>query len=100
MKSLVLFLLYIGIILIAIGYIKSNQRCPPPRVEFRYIPRTFKEEQENPTPVLSVYGSLFSQSSPWQKTQGYDDRPFRRSDFASNIFGFVEREKDHRLFPT
>lgn len=60
MKSLVLLLLYIGIIFIAIGYIKSNQSCPPPIVEYRYVPRTFEQEQSNPIPIMSVYGKMFN----------------------------------------
>ena len=43
-------------------------KCPPPIVKFKYIPRTFEEEQINPIPIKSVYGKLFSEDSPWEKS--------------------------------
>lgn len=71
MKSLVFLLLIIGIIFIAVGYIRSNQKCPPRQIEYRYLPKTFIDEQNNRTPVLSIFGSMFSKSSPWQDYVGY-----------------------------
>lgn len=71
MKSLVVVLLIISIIFVAIGYIKSNQKCPPPIVEFRYIPKTFKEEQSVSIPIMSQFGSMFEHRSPWQESVGY-----------------------------
>ena len=71
MKSLVVVLLIISIIFVAVGYIKSNQKCPPPIVQFRYIPRTFKEEQSTSIPILSQFGSMFKNRSPWQESVGY-----------------------------
>jgi len=71
MKSLVFLLLIIGIIFIAVGYIRSNQKCPPRQIEYRYLPKTFIDEQNNSTPVLSIFGSMFSKASPWQDYIGY-----------------------------
>jgi hypothetical protein len=71
MKSFVVVLLIISIIFVAVGYIKSNQKCPPPIVQFRYIPKTFKEEQSTSIPILSQYGSMFKKRSPWQESVGY-----------------------------
>ena len=45
MRSIVLFFTFIGVILITIGYVKTNMKCPPPLVKFKYIPKTFDEEQ-------------------------------------------------------
>ena len=71
MKSLVFLLLIIGIIFIAVGYIRSNQQCPPRLIEYRYIPKTFTDEQNNETPVLSIFNTMFTKSSPWQEYVGY-----------------------------
>lgn len=71
MKSLVFLLLIIGVIFIAVGYVRSNQHCPPRKIEYRYIPKTFIDEQNNQTPVLSIFGSMFQKSSPWQEYVGY-----------------------------
>ena len=71
MKSIIFLFAFIGLILIAIGYIKSNQECPPPVVEIRYVSRSFTEESNINTPVLSIFGSMFKESSPWNKNVGY-----------------------------
>jgi hypothetical protein len=73
MRSIVFFLLLCGIILVVIGFVKSNQQCPPPLVEFRYIPRTFEQEQDNPIPVSSIFASMFEDQTAWDKVQGYAD---------------------------
>ena len=65
MKSLILLLIFVGVIFMTIGYIKSNQMCPPPIVKFRYYPKTFEQEMNNPVPVLSIFGKMFSENQPW-----------------------------------
>lgn len=71
MQSLVILILVTGICMVVIGYNKSNQICPPNRVEFRYIPRTFEQEQEAPVPVLSIFGKMFRDEDAWMQVQGY-----------------------------
>lgn len=41
LKSLSFFLLFAGIILVAVGYIQQEKLNIPPRIEYRYIPRSF-----------------------------------------------------------
>ena len=48
MKSIIILLIMMGVIFITVGYIKTNQMCPPPIVQYRYYPRSFEEEQTNP----------------------------------------------------
>lgn len=80
MKSIAFFLLFAGLVLIAVGYVRSEAKCPPPRVEFRYVPRTFEQEQNVPIPVLSVFGKMFSERDPWQKYRFYEDTfPWERA---------------------
>jgi hypothetical protein len=73
MKSIVLLLAIIGIILVAVGYVKSNLQCPPPRIEYRYIPKTFDDEQAVHTPVMSMAGmnSMFEDDSAWIQNTGF-----------------------------
>jgi hypothetical protein len=73
MKAVVLILALIGIILISVGYVKSNLQCPPPKIEYRYIPKTFDDEQDVHTPVLSIGGmySMFENDSPWIQDRSY-----------------------------
>jgi hypothetical protein len=73
MKSIILILALVGIILIASGYIKSNLQCPPKKIEYRYITRTFQDEQDAPTPLLSIKGiyNMFENDSPWVVDNSY-----------------------------
>ena len=65
--------------MVVVGYNKSNQVCPANRVDFRYIPRTFEQEQEAPTPILSVYGKMFQDNDAWVDTQGFASDRGRRT---------------------
>lgn len=38
-------LLFFGIVFITIGYTKMTLKCPPPRVEYRFIPKNVYEDQ-------------------------------------------------------
>ena len=67
MKSIIILLIMMGVIFITVGYIKTNQMCPPPIVQYRYYPRSFEEEQTNPIPVSAIFGKMFKERSPWIK---------------------------------
>ena len=73
MKAIVLIMAVIGIILIAVGYVKNNLQCPPPKIEYRYISKTFDDDQNINTPILSVGGmySMFEDDSPWIVDNSY-----------------------------
>jgi hypothetical protein len=61
--------LFIGAVLILVGFIRSQKFCPPPQVEYRYVPRTFVEEQQEPVPVSDIFASMFIESSPFINTE-------------------------------
>ena len=71
MKSLSLVLLIIGLILFIIGYVREENFSRPEKVVYRYVPRSFKEEQENPTPIMSIYSRMFSGNNPWNTNRFY-----------------------------
>nr|QBK88970.1 MAG: hypothetical protein LCMiAC02_00630 [Mimivirus LCMiAC02] len=62
---ILLLLLFIGTIFIVINITKiKTQRQTQlsqtsPKVIYKYIPRTFEEEQEDPIPVSDVFETLF-----------------------------------------
>lgn len=64
-KVLLVILFSISIIFITIDITKSNFKCEERKTEIKYIPRTFKEEQESPVPIENIFGSMFKNSSPW-----------------------------------
>ena len=61
MKAIIL----LGLIFILIGYMKQTQKLIPPKIEYRYIPRTFEEEQENPAKISQIFSDMFQQTTPW-----------------------------------
>jgi hypothetical protein len=65
MKSIITILTFLGIIGIAIGYVNQLKKCPPPNIEYRYIPRTFQQDQENPVKVSELYHTMFTEPTPW-----------------------------------
>ena len=69
MRSLIIFFFFIGVIFIMMG--ERHNICTPPRVEYRYIPRTFEQEQVDKVPILSTYGDLFTKATPWEMSVGY-----------------------------
>jgi hypothetical protein len=67
MRSIITLLAMIGVILIAVGFIQNSMQCPPGLVEYRYIPKTFDQEQQVHTPLLSMSGiyQTFEDDDPW-----------------------------------
>lgn len=86
MKFLLLTLLFLGFMFIVVGYIKSKQQCPPAKIEYRYIPRTFVEEQENPTPVSEIFAKMFFEPTPWLRTGAGKLRPTGQKNQNLNQF--------------
>ena len=60
-KSLLIFGVMIGIFFILFDYIINN----PARVIYKYIPRSFDEEQENPIYASEVFRTMFTQPGTW-----------------------------------
>lgn len=65
MKSLITIGFFVGVIFITIGYINQLHKCPPPQIEYRYVPRTFDEDQDNPVRVSEVFDKMFREPTPW-----------------------------------
>ena len=68
-----LIILLIGTILITVSMKKIVQKLP--KVIYRYIPRTFKDEQVDSFLISDIFDTLFSQQSPWlDSVRTYDSR--------------------------
>ena len=65
MKSLVLILMFAGVLAITIGYVNQVKSCPAPIIEYRYIPRTFTQEQDHPVKISELFNSMFTEPNPW-----------------------------------
>jgi hypothetical protein len=63
-KTLLLPLLFIGLLFIMIDIVKSTHKCKN-KVIYRYIPKTFEEEQNSDVMVSDIFKTMFSRPSPW-----------------------------------
>jgi len=72
-----LLVIFIGIISIVIGIVKSNEK-PQEIIEtttYRYIPRNYEEDQEEPQYVSDIFRKMFVEESPWMRSvNSYDER--------------------------
>ena len=68
MKSLVVLLLMVIFVFVVIKYVKMNQECKPPIIKFRYIPKTFHEEQSIQTPISYTFQNMFDNNSTWAQS--------------------------------
>ena len=57
--------MFIAIVFVIIGYIKATQHCAPRKVEYRYVPRTFIEDANEPVPVTDIFAKMFYIQSPF-----------------------------------
>jgi len=83
-KGIIILLLVTGILFITIETIKSSHKCQPQKVVYRYIPRTFEEEQEDPNYVSEIFKTMFTKPSPWVDSIGTYDR--RAQEKVNNYF--------------
>lgn len=55
----------IGVILISLAVMKDEKKCPPQKVEYRFVPRTFEEEQRLPVKSTDIFKDMFDKPTPW-----------------------------------
>lgn len=65
MKNILLFVFIIGTFMVLFGYTKSYQKCPEPQIEYRYIPRSFYDEQMSPPNIFKSFNGLFNNKDTW-----------------------------------
>ena len=78
-------LLFIGIVLIVVGYTKSTLKCPPPKIEYRFVPRNFFEEQISPDQVSKNFQSMFSSDS-WMDSNTNESSVENISSSVNNFY--------------
>lgn len=74
MRQVILFLTFLGIMSVVIGYVRQTCACPEGKVEYRFIPRTFQEDQDNPTRVTELFDTMFEEKTPWIRHIGTTPR--------------------------
>ena len=86
MKSIILILFIIGIIFITIGYTQNYSQCPAPKIEYRYVPRSFFEEQITSINLKKYYSDVFNQPSTWA-TYPFNDKigKYNKKNFSNFV---------------
>lgn len=66
MKSLSLFVLMIGVIMITIGYMdnKVKEVKQERKIEYRFVPRTIYDDQIKPVNLNDTFSAMFSNIDP------------------------------------
>ena len=64
-NNLLLITFLIGFFLTAIGLVRIYYKCPANQIIYRYIPRTFEQEQQLPVNLDQLYFTMFEEASPW-----------------------------------
>ena len=67
MKSFIVFLLFVGTFLVMQGIYDQKLKVieKTKRIEYRFIPRTYLEEQLSDTNLAGKMSSMFGTSNPW-----------------------------------
>ena len=78
MDIVVLLLLIIGMVSIIVSWLKSDLKCPPPKIIYRYIPKHTLDVQFGEENVPSeIYKDMFTKSTPWIGGYGLGNKSFR-----------------------
>ena len=86
MNSIAILILFVGIVFLIVGYNKSTNICPRPRIQYRFLPRSFYDEQLNPVKVSDVFSSMFSAPDSWlNRFNNLDDENIIQ-DYSQNYF--------------
>ena len=85
MNTFALFLLLIGVFFIIVGYYKNYKNCPPTKVEYRYIPRSFWDEYNEDDTTLTQFYDMFNKSSPLDNDFLYQEDTKNENNF-DNLF--------------
>ena len=84
-KGFFLIIMMIGIIFLVIYFlIKSEIDKKGTKIIYKYIPRTFEEEQDDPIYVSDIFKTMFTQSSVWINSIYEND--YRKTESLNNFF--------------
>ena len=66
-KAIVVLIVFLGILFVTIEVVRIQAGLTKKydKVIYRYIPRTFEEEQIDPIPISDIFETMFSRPSPW-----------------------------------
>ena len=71
-KNLLTILIFLGFVIIIVDYVKKStkNKCPQNKIIYKYIPRSFNDQQDDPVMVSEIFDELFKQPTPWISSIG------------------------------
>ena len=73
-RGFTLFLLIVGVYMITTSVMKESYTCADQKIIYRYLPKSFAEEQSEPVLVSEIFKKMFNLPSPWISSIGTYDR--------------------------
>jgi hypothetical protein len=70
LKKILLLITIIGIICITVALTKDTVKTSDQKIIYRYIPRTFEEEQAEPVYVSDIFSTMFNGDLLWSESVG------------------------------
>ena len=83
-KGVLIIFLIFGIILVVIELVRVDTQCGKQRIIYRYLPRSFAEEQDEPVWPSQIFKAMFTQPSAW--IRGIDDYDYRKSTKVNQFY--------------
>jgi hypothetical protein len=80
-----------------IGYMENYKKCPLPKIEYRYIPRNFYEEQVSQPNLKNVYSDLFNKPDTWARYPLGNIENDNTMNISKNINNFLENRNNQNL---
>ena len=72
-------------VLITLSSLSNQQNiCPQPEIIYKYIPRTWEDEQNEPVYPSDIFKTMFTQQSPWIRSVEATD--VRRKEAINKYF--------------
>ena len=83
-KNILILFIFIGIIFVVVALVNQSNECPTQKVVYRYIPRSFEEEQEEPVYATDIFRTMFTQPDPW--VSSINEYDYKQKDKLNKFF--------------
>ena len=81
LNGILIIILITAILFVTIDVTKTYNSSPPPQTIYKFIPRSFAENQANPVPLDAIFGKMFNNATPWVASFGKDIKQHKINDF-------------------
>ena len=69
-----------GLIIYELIRLNTIKKCPKPYIQYKYLPRSFENEQNTPISLINIFNKMFSYPSPWMMSRGIGITDKRNTD--------------------